>query len=109
MGMGEVILIVHSDTIVPEVRYRTALSFSAGQLLIFISHDYFRDAVRELAECPEVALIQCDSGERVLPQTRPTRSPYYFIIDVMQVAHHISRMASRTLPAVFISVLPWHA
>ncbi|KAG5652362.1 hypothetical protein H0H81_005264 [Sphagnurus paluster] len=47
--MGEVILIVDSDTIVPE--------------------DCFRDAARELAECPEVAIIQHES-------------------DVMQVAKH---------------------
>lgn len=47
--MGEIILIVDSDTIVPE--------------------DCLRDAARELAECPEVAIIQHES-------------------DVMQVAHH---------------------
>ena len=47
--MGEVILIVDSDTVVPE--------------------DCLRDAARELAECPEVAIIQHES-------------------DVMQVAHH---------------------
>lgn len=49
LRIGEIILIVDSDTIVPE--------------------DCFRDAARELAECPEVAIIQHDS-------------------DVMQVAHH---------------------
>lgn len=47
--VGEIILIVDSDTIVPE--------------------DCFRDAARELAESPEVAIIQHES-------------------DVMQVAHH---------------------
>ncbi|KAJ7186447.1 glycosyl transferase family group 2-domain-containing protein [Mycena filopes] len=47
--IGELILIVDSDTIVPE--------------------DCFRDAARELVECPEVAIIQHES-------------------DVMQVAHH---------------------
>ena len=47
--MGEVVLIVDSDTVVPE--------------------DCLRDAARELAECPEVAIIQHES-------------------DVMQVAHH---------------------
>ncbi|KAJ7510955.1 glycosyl transferase family group 2-domain-containing protein [Mycena galericulata] len=47
--IGDVILIVDSDTIVPE--------------------DCFRDAARELVECPEVAVIQHES-------------------DVMQVAHH---------------------
>ena len=49
LRLGEVILIVDSDTLVPE--------------------DCFRDAARELAECPEVAIIQHES-------------------DVMQVAHH---------------------
>ena len=47
--LGEIILIVDSDTIVPE--------------------DCFRDAARELAECPDVAIIQHES-------------------DVMQVANH---------------------
>ncbi|KAJ7850100.1 glycosyl transferase family group 2-domain-containing protein [Mycena leptocephala] len=47
--VGDVILIIDSDTIVPE--------------------DCFRDAARELVECPEVAIIQHES-------------------DVMQVAHH---------------------
>lgn len=47
--VGEIVLIVDSDTIVPE--------------------DCFRDAARELAESPEVAIIQHES-------------------DVMQVAHH---------------------
>jgi cellulose synthase/poly-beta-1,6-N-acetylglucosamine synthase-like glycosyltransferase len=49
MRIGEIILIIDADTIVPE--------------------DCFRDAARELAECPEVAIIQHES-------------------DVMQVAHH---------------------
>ncbi|KIJ19375.1 hypothetical protein PAXINDRAFT_127502 [Paxillus involutus ATCC 200175] len=49
LRIGEIILIVDSDTIVPE--------------------DCFRDAARELAECPEVAIIQHES-------------------DVMQVAYH---------------------
>ncbi|TDL23464.1 hypothetical protein BD410DRAFT_857631 [Rickenella mellea] len=47
--VGEIVLIVDSDTIVPE--------------------DCFRDAARELSECPEVAIIQHES-------------------DVMQVAHN---------------------
>ncbi|EPS98172.1 hypothetical protein FOMPIDRAFT_1024747 [Fomitopsis schrenkii] len=47
--IGEIILIVDSDTVVPE--------------------DCFRDAAREMAECPEVGVIQHES-------------------DVMQVAHH---------------------
>lgn len=49
LRMGDIILIVDSDTVVPE--------------------DCFRDAARELAECPEVAIIQHES-------------------DVMQVANH---------------------
>ncbi|KAH9958463.1 glycosyl transferase family group 2-domain-containing protein [Russula dissimulans] len=49
LRIGDIILIVDSDTIVPE--------------------DCFRDAARELSECPDVAIIQHDS-------------------DVMQVAHH---------------------
>ncbi|KAJ3710507.1 glycosyl transferase family group 2-domain-containing protein [Lentinula guzmanii] len=49
LRVGDVILIVDSDTIVPE--------------------DCFRDAARELAESPDVAIIQHES-------------------DVMQVAHH---------------------
>lgn len=47
--VGEIILLVDSDTVVPE--------------------DCLRDAAREFAECPEVAIIQHES-------------------DVMQVAHH---------------------
>jgi len=43
MRMGEIILLVDSDTEVPA--------------------DCFRDAARELAECPEVAVIQHESGE----------------------------------------------
>ncbi|KAF8547857.1 hypothetical protein OG21DRAFT_1424121 [Imleria badia] len=49
LRIGDIILIVDADTIVPE--------------------DCFRDAARELAECPEVAIIQHES-------------------DVMQVAFH---------------------
>ena len=41
--IGEIILIVDSDTVVPE--------------------DCFRDAARELAESPEVAIILHESGE----------------------------------------------
>lgn len=49
LRVGDVILICDADTVVPE--------------------DCFRDAARELAECPDVAIIQHES-------------------DVMQVAHH---------------------
>ena len=47
--LGEIVLLVDSDTVVPE--------------------DCLRDAAREMAECPTVAIIQHES-------------------DVMQVAHH---------------------
>ena len=47
MRIGEIILLVDSDTIVPE--------------------DCLRDAAREMAESPEVAIIQHESGERFLP------------------------------------------
>lgn len=43
MRIGEIILLVDSDTIVPE--------------------DCLRDAAREMAESPEVAIIQHESGE----------------------------------------------
>jgi hypothetical protein len=47
-------------------------SFSADHSSFFsVSQDCFRDAARELAECPEVAIIQHDSGECVLPRVRP--------------------------------------
>uniref|UniRef100_A0A0W0F5W9 Uncharacterized protein n=1 Tax=Moniliophthora roreri TaxID=221103 RepID=A0A0W0F5W9_MONRR len=49
LRVGDIILICDADTVVPE--------------------DCFRDAARELAECPDVAIIQHES-------------------DVMQVAHH---------------------
>jgi hypothetical protein len=41
--VGEIVLIVDSDTVVPE--------------------DCLRDAAREMAECPNVAIIQHESGE----------------------------------------------
>ena len=50
LRVGEVILIVDSDTIVPE--------------------DCLRDAARELAESPEVAIIQHESGRWILFQSR---------------------------------------
>jgi len=43
LRMGEIILIIDSDTIVPE--------------------DCFRDAAREMFESPDVAIIQHESGE----------------------------------------------
>jgi len=43
LRMGEIILIIDSDTVVPE--------------------DCFRDAAREMFESPDVAIIQHESGE----------------------------------------------
>ncbi|KAG6885801.1 hypothetical protein C0993_009561 [Termitomyces sp. T159_Od127] len=65
LRIGEIILIVDSDTIVPEVR--VDIQFVSFGLLA--EQDCLRDAARELAECQEVAIIQHES-------------------DVMQVAHH---------------------
>jgi cellulose synthase/poly-beta-1,6-N-acetylglucosamine synthase-like glycosyltransferase len=45
LRVGEIVLLVDSDTVVPE--------------------DCLRDAARELAESPEVAIIQLESGECV--------------------------------------------
>lgn len=47
MRIGEIILLVDSDTVVPE--------------------DCLRDAAREMAESPEVAIIQHESGELLNP------------------------------------------
>jgi len=44
LRMGEIVLIIDSDTVVPE--------------------DCFRDAAREMGESPDVAIIQHESGER---------------------------------------------
>jgi hypothetical protein len=51
-----------------------------------LPQDCFRDAARELTECPEVAIIQHDSGDPFFPLgPRSTHSP---VVDVMQVANH---------------------
>jgi cellulose synthase/poly-beta-1,6-N-acetylglucosamine synthase-like glycosyltransferase len=69
MRIGEIILLVDSDTVVPE--------------------DCLRDAAREMAESPEVAIIQHESGQLlwcwilIWFRLRNSDSP-----DVMQVAHH---------------------
>ena len=68
MRVGEIVLIVDSDTVVPEVRFGCmSLSFCSNSVTFF--QDCFRDAAREMAACPTVAIIQHES-------------------DVMQVAHH---------------------
>ncbi|RDB26851.1 hypothetical protein Hypma_005327 [Hypsizygus marmoreus] len=80
--MGEIVLIVDSDTVVPE--------------------DCLRDAAREMSECPDVAIIQHESGTSLhlfpFPPLFPPGSTNdqlmqfvnstYLPTDVMQVAHH---------------------
>jgi hypothetical protein len=51
LRVGEIILIIDSDTIVPE--------------------DCFRDAAREMYESPDVAIIQHESGTSSLPPSLP--------------------------------------
>lgn len=64
LRVGQVILIVDSDTIVPEVLHSRLVHYL--RMLNDRSQDCFRDAVRELAECPEVAIIQHESGKYAL-------------------------------------------
>jgi hypothetical protein len=81
LRVGEIILIVDSDTIVPEVSYSQIEPLTVSQRLIivlFVSQDCFRDAARELAECPEVAIIQHDSGEYLLPRVRPEFPTFFW-------------------------------
>ena len=59
--MGEIILIVDADTIVPEVRPSYFSLFTCFGVDV-LPQDCFRDAARELTECPEVAIIQHESG-----------------------------------------------
>jgi hypothetical protein len=65
--VGEIILIVDSDTVVPE--------------------DCLRDAAREMAECPTVAIIQHESG-MFDHLSNIGISVSHSSLDVMQVAHH---------------------
>jgi hypothetical protein len=50
--MGDIILIVDFDTVVPEVTYLRVLGKWHADVLVGLL-----DAVCELAECPEVAII----------------------------------------------------
>ena len=73
LRMGEIVLIIDSDTIVPE--------------------DCFRDAAREMGESPDVAIIQHESGMASLLffffwNNRTNHNHILFVSDVMQVAHH---------------------
>jgi hypothetical protein len=86
--MGEIILIVDSDTIVPEVRLSDFLLIPRFGVDV-LPQDCFRDAARELTECPEVAIIQHESGKPLTffscySQASPA-------VDVMQIAHHYFR------------------
>lgn len=58
--IGDIILIVDSDTIVPEVCHAC---IDNDLIWNFTAQDCFRDAARELAACPEVAIIQHESGK----------------------------------------------
>ena len=60
LRMGEIILIVDSDTIVPEVKFRPYAVFLSFMKLP--RKDCFRDAAREMGESPDVAIIQHESG-----------------------------------------------
>lgn len=67
--IGEIILIVDSDTIVPE--------------------DCFRDAAREMAECPTVGVIQHESGMFCSLFIFQAMVAYWLCsTDVMQVSHN---------------------
>jgi hypothetical protein len=84
LRIGEIILIVDADTIVPEVRRSDF--FVTPNVVVNFPQDCFRDAARELTECPEVAIIQHESG---MPPYPPLTSQIYSpSADVMQVANH---------------------
>jgi hypothetical protein len=59
LRIGEIILMVDSETIIPEVKLS---NFSLRFRCRFVTQDCFRDAAREFTECPEVAIIQHESG-----------------------------------------------
>lgn len=91
--VGDVILIVDSDTVVPE--------------------DCLRDAARELAASPEVAIIQHESGECcVCGGFAGIGWLIVFIVDVMQVAHHwfengIAHFTKRINKCISMGALPF--
>ena len=68
--MGDIILLEESDTVVPEVSCRPPRckeNFNSQFYFFFSSlpllQDCFRDAAREFAESPDVAIIQHESGK----------------------------------------------
>ena len=87
LRMGEIILIVDSDTKVPE--------------------DCFRDAARELAESPEVAIIQHESDGESHPIS-PTTCSIDTPLQSCRSPTTSSRTASRTLPSASTTVSPSH-
>lgn len=67
--IGEIVLLVDSDTVVPE--------------------DCLRDAAREMAACPTVAILQHESGAWIrVPVYGEGTLTLSGCLDVMQVAHH---------------------
>ena len=90
MRIGEIVLLVDSDTIVPE--------------------DCLRDAAREMAESPEVAIIQHESGECFPPNVDSDRLVTYAIPTLQTLCRWritTSRMASPISPGGSIGVSPW--
>ena len=82
--IGEIILLVDADTVVPE--------------------DCLRDAARELAESPEVAIIQHESGMRfvIVPCVTVFNAPLAqtscrSLITTLRMASHISRDESTSV------------
>jgi hypothetical protein len=61
LRVGEIILIIDADTIVPEVRYLPFVSTCLRPTLCILQ-DCFRDAAREMGESPDLAIIQHESG-----------------------------------------------
>ena len=60
--VGKIVLLVDSDTVVPEVGF-FELHFKSSFIDRPLLQDCLRDAAREMAECPTVAIIQHESGE----------------------------------------------
>lgn len=91
--VGEIVLIVDSDTVVPE--------------------DCLRDAAREMAECPNLAILQHESGECVSCSGSKVIGAHGEVIaDVMQVAHHyfengIAYFTRRVNRSISFSTYSW--
>lgn len=73
--MGDIILLVDSDTVVPEVSCWSPRCTRNFAFQLFLRpQDCFRDAARELAESPDVAIIQHESGQF----TAHMRPPFFY-------------------------------